>query len=100
MELENKSFPGLNQDEIISFFIVDVLSQKVSKLIFILIKCGQKWEESERTKMRESKLLIIISLCSNNDFITVLHMWPDILNELYEINTNKTIKTITVNCIK
>lgn len=50
--------------------------------------------------MRESKLLIIISLCSNNDFITVLHMWLDILNELYEINTNKTIKTITGNCIK
>lgn len=50
--------------------------------------------------MRESKLLIIISLCSNNDFITMLHMWLDILNELYEINTNKTIKTITGNCIK
>lgn len=42
MELENKSFPGLNRDEIIGFFIVDVLLQKVSKLIFILVKCGQK----------------------------------------------------------
>lgn len=30
----------------------------------------------------------------------MLHMWLDILNELDEINTNKTIKMITGNCIK
>lgn len=50
--------------------------------------------------MRAPKLLIIISLCGNNNFITVLHMWLDILNELDEINTNETIKTITGNWYK
>lgn len=57
-------------------------------------------EKKVRTKMREPKLLIIVSLCSNNNFITMLHMWLDILNELDEINTNETIKTITGNWYK